>query len=164
MITIILIIYYACSIILSMILFSGVAFKSFSHFTMAIILSILIGWLLVPLRLIIEIVRGLKIILKILHILPVYPIDLLIKAKRSYLWCSGLCSAINLSASFFNLHGAKTCTQHIEKFDRNIAIQNFNGEYKSYWWEEGNWNTGRLDFLDFLIEENKHNKTDLRKV
>lgn len=160
----IILIYYASSIIISMILFSGAAFKSFGHFTLAIILSILIGWLLVPLRIIIEIVRMVKIILKMAHLLPVYPIDLLIRVKRSYLWANGLCSAINLSAQFFNLHSAKSCIQHIEKYDRNIAIQNFNGGYDSYWWEEGIWNTGRLDFLNFLIEENKNNKIDLRKV
>lgn len=114
-------------------------------------------------RLIIEIIRGLKIILKILHILPVYPIDLLIKAKRSYSWTSGLCSAIELSAMFFNLHNAKNCTQHIEKFDKMIAIQNFNGDNYPYWWEPDIWYTGRLDFLNFLIEENKDNKIDLRK-
>lgn len=102
--------------------------------------------------------------LKTLHLLPVYPIDLLIEAKRSFLWTSGLCSAIDLSAAFFNLHGAETYTHYIEKYDRNIAIQNFNGEYHPYWWEVGIWNTGRLDFLNFLIKENKTNKIDLRNI
>lgn len=162
----IILIYYACSIIISIIILSGVAFKSSIHFTLAIILSILIGWLLVPLRLIIGIFRMVKNILKMVHLLPVYPIDLLIKAKRSYLRARGLCPAIKLSADFFNLHSAKSCAQYIEKLDIDIAIQKFGAKNEPswYWWEPEIWNTGRLDFLNFLIEENKNNKIDLRKV
>lgn len=160
----IIIIYYACSISISMILFSKAAFKSFGHFTMAIILSIIIGWLLVPMRLIIEIVRMLKIILKRLHLLPVYPIDLLIKAKKSYLWNYGLCHAIRMSARFFNFNYADDdYHQYIKKFDIEIAKQKFEATVGYYWWKPGVWDTGRLDFLNFLIEENKNNKIDLRK-
>lgn len=100
--------------------------------------------------------------LKTIHLLPVYPIDLLIEVKRSFLWTTGLCSAIELSAAFFNLHGAESYTHYIKKYDRNIAIQNFGARKESYWWPSCVWNTGRLDFLNFLIKENKTNKIDLR--
>lgn len=103
-------------------------------------------------------------ILKKLHLLPVYPIDILIEVKRSYLWTTGLCSAIELSAASFNLHGAESYTHYIEKYDRNIAIKNFGARKASYWWMPCDWDTGRLDFLNFLIEENKDNKIDLRKI
>ena len=36
--------------------------------------------------------------------------------------------------------------------------------YGVYWWERGAWNTGRLEYLDWLINEYKDDKTNIRKL
>ena len=36
--------------------------------------------------------------------------------------------------------------------------------YSEYWWSMGEWNTGREDFLDWLIEQYKDDTTNLRKL
>lgn len=33
-----------------------------------------------------------------------------------------------------------------------------------YWWDRGEWDTGRLDFLNWLINEYKDDKTNIRKL
>lgn len=33
-----------------------------------------------------------------------------------------------------------------------------------YWWEKGRWDTGRLDFLNWLIEQYKDDKINIRKL
>lgn len=33
-----------------------------------------------------------------------------------------------------------------------------------YWWERGDWNTGRLKYLNWLIEQYKDDKTNIRKL
>lgn len=112
-------------------------------------------------RLIIEIVRRIKRSLKRHHLLPIYPIDILMEIKNNHSDARSLCHGITLAELNFNIYREFT-VHHIKKFDRNIAIHNFGGEKKWYWWEPGIWHTGRLDFLNFLIEENKDNKIDLR--
>lgn len=110
-------------------------------------------------RLIIEIVRRIKRLLKRHHLLPVYPIDILMEIKNNPLEDSGLCYAIASTSRKFKICNEK---HHIKKFDKDIAV-NFGGKDTLFWWKPGIWNTGRLDFLNFLIEENKNNKIDLRK-
>ena len=36
--------------------------------------------------------------------------------------------------------------------------------YHGYWWERGRWDIGRLDFLNWLINEYKDDKTNIRKL
>lgn len=110
---------------------------------------------------ILEIVRKIKRVLKKQHLLPVYPIDILMEIKNNPLEDSGLCYSIASTSRKFKVCNAK---QYIKKFDKDIAIDNFGGKDRLYWWEIGIWDTGRLDFLNFLIKENKTNKIDLRKA
>lgn len=112
-------------------------------------------------RIIMEIVRRIKRLLKKRRLLPVYPIDILMEIKNNPLKDSGLCYSIASTSRQFKVCNAILYTK---KFDKDIAIDNFGGRDKLYWWEIGIWNTGRLDFLNFLIEENKNNKIDLRKA
>lgn len=114
-----------------------------------------------------KIIRKIKRVLKRHHLLPVYPIDILIEAKQNFAYVSGICSALKYAAQYFKFYDVAEYAPYIEKLDRNIAIQNFNGDDRKdtlYWWKPGIWRTGRLDFLNFLIEENKNNKIDLRKI
>lgn len=115
-------------------------------------------------RLIMEIVRRIKRLLKMHHLLPIYPIDILMEIKNNLSDTSGLCHGIILAEKKFNLHEDIYTQQYIKNFDIDIAIHNFGGRDKLYWWEPDIWYTGRLDFLNFLIEENKNNKIDLRKA
>ena len=54
--------------------------------------------------------------------------------------------------NIFPLFEVENATQFKVHFDRD------------YWWNKGVWNTGRSDFLDWLIEQYKDDKTDLRKL
>lgn len=55
---------------------------------------------------------------------------------------------------FTNENARKFGAKPIEEFISRIE----------YWWEMGNWNTGREDFLDWLIEQYKDDTTNLRKL
>ena len=54
-------------------------------------------------------------------------------------------------------------------FTRNNASNLFNAclyenSLVDYWWPRGEWNTGRLDFLKWLIEQYKDDKTNLKDL
>lgn len=46
-------------------------------------------------------------------------------------------------------------------FSRKNAFRFGASPFKPFWWPRGEWNTGRKDFLDWLIEKYKNDKTNL---
>jgi len=98
--------------------------------------------------------------------LPVTRKEVLQRAKKYQNQTFGLCMAIKYACFDYHL-----------KWDPDIIIPKFTNENAlkfgasesnagrlEYWWKFGVWNTGRLDFLDWLIEEYKDDKTNLRKL
>ena len=55
---------------------------------------------------------------------------------------------------FTNENARKFGAKPVEEFMSRIE----------YWWKRGKWNTGREDFLDWLIEQYKDDTTNLRKL
>lgn len=109
--------------------------------------------------------------------LPIYRKDALIWAKHYYANgdCAGLCYAIEDSISDL-IHVHNKPQHFIPLLNPNVArsFQNKHGvdtsttRYNSgcFWWRPRVWelNDGRLGFLNWLIEQYKDDKTDLRKL
>ena len=80
----------------------------------------------------------------------------------------GLCYAINRALIYYKLtfstdYDIIKSIFPLFKIDNAYRIAKAN-PFKDYWWPKGEWNTGRMDFLNWLIEQYKNDKTDLRKV
>ena len=94
--------------------------------------------------------------------LPVTRKEVLKRAKKYQI--TGLCHAIIFSLNDYGIY-----TDHIivfPLFDRENA-KPFKADtyhFGNYWWEKGVWNTGRMDFLNWLIEQYENDKTNLRKL
>ena len=96
--------------------------------------------------------------------LPVTRKEVLKRAKK--LKRVGLCSSIAEALRNYGVYSnvPHLFTEYFPKFREEEAL-NFGAEWKlGWWWEPDVWNTGRMDFLDWLIEEYKDDKTDLRKL
>lgn len=100
---------------------------------------------------------------------PVYRVDILKYAKRHKKSYYGLCAAITDSCKV--LIAFKISYLDIKKlfplFGTNIRP--FNGDFHSnrereYWWPAKEWHTGREAYLDWLIEQYKDDKTDLKTL
>ena len=78
--------------------------------------------------------------------------------------CGGLCAAIHVALLHY---GIAISTSAIDLlfplFDVENAIQFGADKYSAYWWKMGIWNTGREDFLNWLIERYKDDTTDLKE-
>lgn len=85
-------------------------------------------------KLIIEIIRRIKRLLKRHHLLPIYPIDILMEIKNNHSDARSLCHGITLAERKFNISQTTPIItiHHIKKFNRDIAIHNFGGEKKWY--------------------------------
>lgn len=81
----------------------------------------------------------------------------------------GLCISIIYALQHYgiNAYPMKLKT-FIPLFTNNNAIlfkaTNHNDASMVYWWQEGVWDTGRLDFLKWLLEQYKDDKTNLKKL
>lgn len=79
----------------------------------------------------------------------------------------GICPAIRqsldrcLNRDEFELY---LIEEIFDKFDRNIAINRFNGKRFPYWWPPDDWEGSRMDFLNWLIDQYEFDTTDLRKT
>lgn len=60
----------------------------------------------------------------------------------------GIVNNINLYLPLANLNNAK-------RFGAKLRND-------GYWWPKGEWNTGRFDFLKWLLEQYKNDKTNLK--
>lgn len=108
----------------------------------------------------------LKLLYKEVFSRPIYRVDILRYVKYNHELCNGLCSAIDVSLDI-NL-GTKFCIQKkpqlFPKFNFNNAIPFGASEKSAWWWRPHDWDGGRMAYLDWLIEEYKDDKEDLRKL
>lgn len=75
----------------------------------------------------------------------------------------GVCHALLSSLERYGLR------PNIQRYLSLVNFSNamkFKAEYRGdgYWWPHGEWNTGRLDFLKWLLEKYKNDKTNLKKL
>ena len=84
------------------------------------------------------------------------------KLKRA-----GLCSSIEEALRDYGVYSGVVHPCLVEcfpKFRREDAINFGAHKLDSWWWDYNGWDTGRMDFLNWLIEEYKDDKTNLRKL
>lgn len=103
--------------------------------------------------------------------LPVTRVEILTYAKRlaekhpdRYL---GLCLLIQDSLRFYGITTQCYTTEeryYFPLYTRQNAFCFGATKDTAYWWHPCQWNTGRMDFLDWLIEQYKDDKTNLRKL
>lgn len=109
--------------------------------------------------------------------LPIYRKDLLIWAKHYYASkdCAGLCYAIENSISdlmhVYNAppHLIPLLNPEVVRIYHKIhGVDTSTTRYNSgcFWWQQCVWelNGGRLGFLNWMIEQYKDDKTNLRKL
>lgn len=94
-------------------------------------------------------------------------VDILRKAKSSTYRKTGLCSAIRCALEYYGLSSLSwidDLSEVFPLFTRGNAKRFGADLILVYWWPIGEWNTGRMDFLNWLIEQYKDDNTDLRKL
>lgn len=99
--------------------------------------------------------------------LPVTRLEVLKHAKelQSTHQYPGLCALLDdalLAYNIYTFHSTifpKFSPQYAEHF--GALYTKYHGVY---WWDRGAWNTGRLEYLDWLIEQYKDDKTNIRKL
>ncbi len=108
----------------------------------------------------------LKLLYKKVFSRPIYRVYILEYAKYNHKFCDGSCIAIDVSL-LINLetkfHIPKI-PQLFPKFNINNAIPFGAYEKIGWWWRPHDWDGGRMAYLDWLIEEYKDDKEDLRKL
>jgi hypothetical protein len=91
--------------------------------------------------------------------LPVTRVDLLRRARKKVKARLGLYTIIQGTINEYGLQvSAKKCFP-------KLTIENakeFGADKTFTWWTEEDWNTGRKEFLDWLIEQYKNDKENLR--
>lgn len=97
--------------------------------------------------------------------LPVTRVEVLKHAKelQGTHQYSGLCWLLNKALEDYGLWWADPLTTFPEFKFENARHFGAYTEY-GYWWEEGRWDTGRLDFLNWLIQEYKDDRMNIRKL
>lgn len=106
---------------------------------------------------------------KIIFNRPIYRVDILRYVKYIE-QRSGLCHSISSALSHCNVYkttetdvGAVVSRFFSLMFRKNA--EHFNASYNAgFWWPVGDWTGGRMDFLNWLIDQYKDDKTDLRKL
>ena len=95
--------------------------------------------------------------------LPVTRKEVLKRAKK--IKHGGICfSVIDVLEDYGLLNNYHYLTEYFPKFTKENALQFGADKERNWWWKPDVWDTGRMDFLDWLIEEYKDDKTDLRKL
>ena len=93
---------------------------------------------------------------------PVTRKEVLLRAKK--LKECGLCLSFCHVLNKYNISHNYQYTRYFPKFVRKNALPFGANKDVDYWWEPYIWNTGRMDFLDWLIDQYKDDKTNLRKL
>ena len=98
---------------------------------------------------------------------PIYRVDILRYVKyikqRSGL-CESICSALFRCNIYMPTEIEAAVSRFFPLMDRKNA-EHFNALYHTgYWWYADDWTGGRMDFLNWLIDQYKDDKTDLRKL
>jgi len=91
----------------------------------------------------------------------IYRVDVLRYAKKHK--GLGLCDTLYLALMAYGIPVKCNIESYFPLFNRSNAFE-FNANDILYWWEAGVWNTGREDFLNWLIKQYKKDKTNLRKL
>lgn len=97
--------------------------------------------------------------------LPVTRKEVLLRAKK--LKRGGLCHSIEKALKDYGIYSSLFYTYltiYFPKFRREVAFKFGAHKTNSWWWEYGVWDTGRMDFLNWLIKEYEDDKTNLRKL
>lgn len=99
--------------------------------------------------------------------LPVTRVEVLKHAKElqpTYQY-PGLCALLDDALEHYDIYAFPSTV--FPKFSPKYA-SHFGAPYSAYrgvyWWERGDWETGRLDFLNWLINEYKDDATNIRKL
>ena len=95
---------------------------------------------------------------RLLH-LPVTRKEVLLRAKK--LKRAGLCFSIDRALIDYGVYTG-VVSQCFPKFRREEALKFGADKEDDWWWEPYIWDTGRMDFLDWLIKEYEDDKTNLR--
>ena len=99
---------------------------------------------------------------RLLH-LPVTRKEVLKRAKK--LKRAGLCFSIEEALRDYGIRVPyQLLTVYFPQFRREVALNFGANKSDAWWWEYGVWNTGRMDFLNWLIDQYKDDKTNLRKI
>ena len=93
--------------------------------------------------------------------LPVTKVEVLKRAKKYRF--NGLCHAISKAHSDYKVDWISHSII-FPRFNRYEAIRFGAHRSNAYWWEPGDWKSGRMAFLNWLIEQYKDDKEDLRKI
>lgn len=99
--------------------------------------------------------------------LPVRRVEVLKKVKKNLEKKNyqGLCHALMDVFCDYNLNTGFDLAELFPGYTWMNAIKfGATKDYMPYWWEKYNWKTGRIDFLNWLIEQYKDDKTNLRKL
>ena len=75
---------------------------------------------------------------------------------------SGLCTLLKHSMMSLELYSYKITHRYFPLFTfENAKKFGADGDEYWYWWDSYNWDNGRLDFLNWLIEQYKGDDTNL---
>lgn len=107
--------------------------------------------------------RTLKRKVKNFLYLPVTRIEVLeyakeLQATQQY---PGLCRLLDAALEYYDIYDSPATI--FPKFKEEYA-KHFGASYYGYWWESGRWDTGRLDFLNWLIKQYEGDNTNIRKL
>lgn len=110
-----------------------------------------------------------KIYLKNKFNRPIYRKDIIDVALQDWngMHRFGLCNALAQAMSKFDMPyvGGSGTKMFFPLFTRANAVRfGARPEFSMYWWPEGDWNTGRIEFLEWMKKQYKNDKTDLRKI
>lgn len=97
---------------------------------------------------------------------------MILKKAKCY-QSSGLCYAIKRALLYYGYNIHYTCASDVKDilqiplYDVKEAVK-FNADIRhgartGFWWTIGVWNKGRLDYLNWLINQYKNDKTDLKE-
>jgi len=109
-----------------------------------------------------------KLKLKKLFHRPIYRVDVLMAVRENHSRYKCLCNAI--ACTLRPLTGLYPSIEFIQYYfplfggRKVFDFGAYNNHESCYWWPVGDWSTGRLDYLDWLIEYYKNNKKDIRKL
>lgn len=89
-----------------------------------------------------------------------------LRIKENY---GGLCITIRYALEHYGICVPCMIKTMFPLFTNDNASSLFNATYcenlySCYWWSEGIWDTGRLDFLKWLLEQYKDDKTNLKEL
>lgn len=77
---------------------------------------------------------------------------------------NGLCTSINIALMHYGISvKSENMYRLFPVFNRANASRFGANKDNGFWWPCNIWDTGREDFLDWLIDYYKDDKTDLRK-